>query len=128
MEKTKAYKSTRFSADVLREAVKAFEGIAATSHADLDSPDLSVSKEAEDWRYDNEEEFFASYRQGFWYATYDRRTSAGSCKFRFMTIERKAEISVKAPTRAQRGSAEVRVVGAPLRLLVRPSRFVFECY
>ena len=29
---------------------------------------------------------------------------------------------------AGRGSAEVRVVGAPLRLLVRRSRFVFECY
>jgi predicted nucleotide-binding protein len=99
IEKTKEYKNTRFSAEALREAAKAIERIVTDSKEELGSYVFSVTGEEENWVYDNEEEFFASYRQGFSRATYVGRSA--SFELRVAARKRSAEVSVTALTRAQ---------------------------
>jgi predicted nucleotide-binding protein len=101
MEKAKQYKSTRFSAEAVREAAKTFEGIVTESKGVFLAHIFSVSKGEEIWDYDNEEEFFASYRQGFSRAIYKRMTKSISLDLEVLAHNRDVKIKVSASTRAQ---------------------------
>lgn len=63
MEKEKEYRDTRFSADVLKEAISATKEIAARTKVDLSDLHLTVEHDDSTWRYDTIEEFLSDFRK-----------------------------------------------------------------
>jgi len=91
MEKEKRFHETRFSAEVLKEAIAATHEIAARAKVDLSGPSLRVDDGESEWHYDALEEFLADYRKypgdasvfidgrevGLWVGCSSRSTSVG---------------------------------------------------
>ncbi len=73
MEKAKTYSGTRFTAEVWREVVGAFSGLAAKANVKWDVNTLSVEHPDSRWNYDSCEEFFADYSLYFGSAMLDLR-------------------------------------------------------
>jgi hypothetical protein len=67
MEKIKTYERVKFTVDVIKKELACW----SNRLTNIDS--LSVSKKPEEWKYDNEEEFFADYRNEFDYCTFWKR-------------------------------------------------------
>jgi predicted nucleotide-binding protein len=63
MKKRKKYPDTRFTAEVLKEAIVATREVAAREKADLSSTALSVEHDDSDWHYDTIEEFLPDFRK-----------------------------------------------------------------
>ena len=65
MQKRKSYTRTRFSADVLREAIEILKEISHEEGAEVkgDRESFFVKISDEEWYHDNLEEFFSDYRQ-----------------------------------------------------------------
>ncbi len=63
MKKKKVFAKTRFSADVLEEALAQFERRLKDRREKCDRLRLSVEHADAEWSYDNKEEFFADYRR-----------------------------------------------------------------
>jgi predicted nucleotide-binding protein len=61
LEKQKSYPRTIFSADVIREAERAFKGILSQRH-EIRPNFRQISRGNEQWTLDSDEEFFAEYR------------------------------------------------------------------
>jgi predicted nucleotide-binding protein len=99
MTKSKEYRGTKFSAEVLSEAGMLLDEFVNASKEKFLINTLIVSREDEDWTYDNEEEFFAAFRQGFSAAKYERASATFHVVVR--AYRRHAEVSVRAPSRAQ---------------------------
>lgn len=112
MEKSKTYQRTRFSTEVLREAITEFEKIIETVGGEVwhESDLFRVMFPGEKWKQDNEVAFLADYREGIG-ARLSRNTfvSMNDTKNQFsldLTMydyenTRETEISVSALTREQ---------------------------
>ncbi len=98
MEKTKAYERTRFSADVIREAVMVFRSQLPEARRDL-RPYLSVSIDDCGWRHDSEEEFFADYRKSAGGAVFQEEVD--SYRFWLQAFRDSVDVCVGAPERAK---------------------------
>jgi hypothetical protein len=99
MRKTKTYDETRFSADVLKEAVLAVKEVAARAKADVSSLQLSVEHDESSWNYDTLDEFLADFRK-FENSAYC--SIYGSGYDLAVTIRRRStEVSMKAPQRVE---------------------------
>lgn len=62
MQKTKTFKETRFSADVLHELISAFDETASKTECNWSINTLRVDHPDSQWSYDTLEEFLADYR------------------------------------------------------------------
>lgn len=99
MKKTKVYKQTRFSADVIREALRTFRLQQGPKEEKKSRLYLSVEVEDSDWNHDSEDEFFADYRRSrggavFQVETYDY-------EFRLQAFTEFVQISIGAPERGK---------------------------
>jgi hypothetical protein len=103
MKKSKQYFYTRFSADVLREAIEVFR---AKTNQGKPAYFVSMSVEVGDsnWHHDSSEEFFADYRKALGGASY-RENSGGADTFELhvLAFNDAAVVAVAAP---DRGSIE----------------------
>jgi predicted nucleotide-binding protein len=102
MKKSKRYEYTRFSADVLREAIKVFQ--AKTNRG---KPAWSVIMSADvgdsTWHYDSSEEFFADYRKAHGEAHYRENNGSVTVELYVHAFKDAALVEVTAP---DRGSIE----------------------
>ena len=98
MRKTKTYQNTKFGTDVVREAFRVFtkqlpEGIAVASDILNIKPD-----DAEGWRYDTDEEFFAAYRKpcvyAFFYKAFPARVGS---HFQFNFANNNSAVEITRP-------------------------------
>jgi hypothetical protein len=98
MEKAKNYEYTRFSADVVREAIEVFR--AKTNQG---KPAWSVKMSAvvgdSEWHYDSLEEFFADYRKTHGKATYMEHNGSHSVGLRLYAFDERTSAEVAAPDR-----------------------------
>jgi Predicted nucleotide-binding protein containing TIR-like domain len=98
MEKSKSYEYTRFSADVVREAISVFR-----AKTNKGKPAWSVRMSAvvgdSEWHYDSLEEFFADYRKAHGAATYIENTETGSVFLRLYAYDHATTADVAAPDR-----------------------------
>jgi len=99
LEKTKHFTRTRFSVDVLREAIDAFHRVIPTEEAQVSILHLVVEIDGARWKHDSQEEFFADYRRSSGNAVYDESLKDGS--FRIQSFGNSVEVSIKAPERRQ---------------------------
>jgi hypothetical protein len=97
MKKTKYYRYTRFSADVLREAIKVFQ---ARTNKGKPAPAVFRSAEVGDstWYYDSPEEFFADYRKDDGGAHY-REDNGDSGELHIQIVADATVVAVAAPAR-----------------------------
>lgn len=73
MDKSKSYKRTKFSPEVIREAVSLFDELVnPKGKAKLSYDDLTVYVRDTKWSHDKIEEFYADYRQTGIYARFAR--------------------------------------------------------
>ena len=111
MEKSKHFKRTVFSAEVLKKSVDVFDNIVETTGESDDRPevdDLSVYFADHSWEYDTLEEFIAGYREGTgvyfkrirWVGATDNR-SYFSLQLRRYNRDLQTTVSVSAPHRHQ---------------------------
>jgi predicted nucleotide-binding protein len=63
VEKTKNYYRTRFSPEVIREAVEVFDDVVGISDKENISLRMHVQLADEEWGHDSESEFFSDYRK-----------------------------------------------------------------
>jgi len=98
LDKTISYEKTRFSADVLCEAIQKFH--------DETNPEskesrlyLSVEVDSADWTHDSKEEFFADYRRATGGAVYQEDLENSS--FRIQIVLNTSVVAIKAPERRQ---------------------------
>lgn len=98
MKKDKEFNNTRFSADVLREALRVQKEIAARLKIELDSSLFKVDHDDASWQYDNIDEFLADFRryQRYAYLWVSGRGIDLSVTF----SHRNVTVSVKGPNRA----------------------------
>ena len=99
MKKTKHYKQTRFSADVIREALRAFRSQQGPKDQEKSRLYLSVEVEDSDWTYDSEDEFFADYRRASGGALFQE--DAKDYGFRLQAFSESVQISIGAPERGK---------------------------
>ncbi len=98
MKKSRRYDRAYFSAEVLKEAYRAFEKRASEEDAPPNHF-LTVGTEDEEWRHDSEEEFLSDYRRGGKTAFYDWDIGP-KYGLTVMADPRKGtKVDVKAPTR-----------------------------
>jgi hypothetical protein len=99
MQRSKTYDYTRFSADVLREAIEVFR--AKTNNG---KPAWSVYMSVEvgdsELEHDSSEEFFADYRKAHGVAFYRENNGDATVELRVHVFKNAAEIVVKARDRA----------------------------
>jgi hypothetical protein len=103
MKKSKLYDYTRFSADVLREAIEVFR---AKTNQGKPAYHVTMSVEVGDseWHHDSSEEFFADYRKGHGGAFYRENSGGGDTFELHVQASKDAElVAVAAP---DRGSIE----------------------
>ena len=103
MKKSKRYEYTRFSADVLREAIQVFQ-----TKTDRGKPAWSVHMSVDvgdsTWRHDSSEEFFADYRKAHGGAMYRENNGDATVELYVQAFkEHGALVEVAAP---DRGSIE----------------------
>ena len=63
MKKTKRYYNVLFIADVIKEAVNSLLSAADVKEIDWRTNAMTINFPSESWDYDNEEEFYADYRE-----------------------------------------------------------------
>jgi hypothetical protein len=63
MERTKTYYDTRFSADVLKDAIDKTRIVAESLKANLSFDRLSVDHDDSEWKHDNFDEFLGDFRK-----------------------------------------------------------------
>jgi predicted nucleotide-binding protein len=97
VEKTKSYRRTRFSEDVLRGAADILRKQAPLPDKEAEARYLSVEVDGAEWRHDTEEEFFSDYRRSTGAAVFQMRRTAHSV--RMQAVLGSAIVSVMAPTR-----------------------------
>jgi predicted nucleotide-binding protein len=99
VKKEKEYTDTRFSAEVLKEAIAATKEIAVSAELDLSPPLLTVDHDDSNWSYDTIEEFLADFRRfkGYAYCSIYGRNLELSVKF----TPRITTVSMKARQRAE---------------------------
>ncbi len=103
MKKSKRYEYTRFSADVLREAIQVFQ--AKTNRGKPAwSVIMSVDVGDSTWHYDSSEEFFADYRKAYGGASYHENNSNATVEMWFQVF--KEHITLVQVTAPDRGSIE----------------------
>ena len=102
MEKTKRYAQTVFSPETLRSAIELFRstiGRKKTSHT------YSIQNGPEEWKYDDETEFFADYHRQFNDYSFWERAEHGSfvvnCYFNPQGFHTYTTVNVKAKTRSE---------------------------
>lgn len=102
MKKTKEYLHTKFSADVLREAIDIFDVINDAKNHKEKSPWLYLSIELDEssWMHDSEEEFFADYRQNPIRAHYSRIFSEPKSELDISVRKNSAEVSISFQERS----------------------------
>jgi predicted nucleotide-binding protein len=71
MNKEKLFPETRFSAEVLREALLSLKNVADQSETALDRNSLRIDHGDAFWTYDDPEEFFADYRRFNHYSLFE---------------------------------------------------------
>lgn len=75
-EKTKDYDRVIFTPEAIKEAENVFVSTLLQKDRKMTHQTLRIQLSAtEQWAHDTEEEFFADYRKGFEYASFDRRYS-----------------------------------------------------
>ncbi|MEW5837538.1 MAG: nucleotide-binding protein [Pseudomonadota bacterium] len=97
MKKYKLYPSTRFTADVLRDAMQVTRDRAERTKEELNRVHLKVEHEDSTWSYDTVDEFFADFRKYSGYAIF----SVDWVKF-FLSVtstSRETVVEMEAPTR-----------------------------
>jgi predicted nucleotide-binding protein len=97
LKKDKQYRNTRFSADVLREALQAFRDRASRGNGKLTDYRYRVDHDDSTWHYDSLEEFLAALRianRSAYLTNY-----GGKFDFDVSLDSRKSSVSVRAPTR-----------------------------
>ncbi len=98
MEKSIDYERTRFSADVLREAIQKFH-----NETNPDSKKsrlyLTVKVDGANWKHDSKEEFFADYRRSSGEAVYQEELENSS--FRIQVVKDTIIVNVQALERKQ---------------------------
>jgi predicted nucleotide-binding protein len=99
MKKAKEYKQTRFSADVIREAVGVFRSQIGSKGKNKSRIYLSVSVDDSTWTHDSEEEFFADYRRSEYGAVFQEE--ADDFSFRLQAFHSSVEVAVDAPDRGK---------------------------
>jgi predicted nucleotide-binding protein len=118
MKKTKHYRTVKFSADVIKEALDKFTNEMNKRVFNLTSKDayfknksdaeilsmytsshMSVTVGDEKWGHDSEEEFFADYRKDSTDAVLEKTTMQHT--FRIQTFGNSIEVSVQSEERAQ---------------------------
>lgn len=99
MEKTKTYYHTRFSADVIREASTVFDRHVNASDKNERDLTLTVDLADEKWHHEDEEEFFADYRQSPGFAHYGR--SFKGSMLELWVYEDHVSVGVRASNRSQ---------------------------
>jgi predicted nucleotide-binding protein len=98
MKKDKEFNDTRFSADVLREALRVQKEVAARLKIELNNSRFKVDHDDASWQYDNIDEFLADFRR---YQRYAYLTVWGGELDLSVTFgHRNVTVSVKAPNRA----------------------------
>lgn len=102
MKKSKMYFYTRFSADVLREAIEVFR--AKTNRGKPAwSVKMSVDAGDSEWEHDSSEEFFADYRKAHGKAFYRENNNDATVELIIYASKDAASVDVAAP---DRGSIE----------------------
>lgn len=97
MKKDKEYFNTRFSADVLRDAMQVTRERAERANVELDRTQLKVDHDDSSWHYDTVNEFFADFRKYSGYVYFSIYGNGFDLSVSFTT--RTATVSMKAPTR-----------------------------
>ncbi len=97
MQKSKPYRSTKFSTDVIKESLAKFKNLAGDQEIELD--EMSVTIDDETWKHENIEEFMCDYRKS------NRATLSQSSKdykyyFRLSFSGGLTTVSIEAPIRA----------------------------
>jgi hypothetical protein len=102
MQKSKQYYYTRFSADVLREAIDVFR---AKTNQGKPAYFVTMSVEVGDseWHHDSPEEFFADYRKSHGGAFYRENSGDGKVELHLLAFKDGAAVTVAAQ---DRGSIE----------------------
>lgn len=97
MEKSKKYEYTRFSGDVLREAIEVFRRKINKGKA---APLVYMFVDVEDahWKHDLIEEFFADYRKSYGGAVYEERNDL-TIQLRVHAFSDSVLVTVGAPDR-----------------------------
>lgn len=98
MKKTKIYTETRFSAEVLRELVAAYDSVAESIDAKWFNNGLSVQHPDSEWSYDDLDEFYADYRAHT--AGANLHLFSSSLSLHAQISGREAFVSVTAPSRS----------------------------
>ena len=93
MRKSKTYERVKFTVDVIKKALVPW------SDRLTNFEDLSILKKHEEWNYDNEEEFFAGYRNEFDNSTFWKKGK--DCMFMVLVLGETTIIRVRAPTRPE---------------------------
>lgn len=99
MRKDKIYKNTRFSAEVLREALKVVQDHAARVEVKLPHQLMTVDHGDSTWHYDNFDEFFADYRKFSGYSYL--QVWGGDFQLSVSTNHRRVETGITAPSRLE---------------------------
>lgn len=98
MERGTEFARTRFSVDTVRAAIQAVREVIAETKAELLLESLKVDLPDGQWRFDDENEFYAAIPQGTGYGfIVDART----VRIQVTQFRRSAVVDVRAPTRAQ---------------------------
>lgn len=94
MEKTKSYKDTYFSADVVKSAID------ENLRGEIDKTSFRLRRDNETWEYDDEREFFADYRKPHDTSTIRKSDAEVSISINYIKNS-DTSIGVKAKTRGE---------------------------
>jgi len=97
-EEDKQYTETRFSAEILKEAIAGARAVAARGKTDLSSQQLRVEHDDSEWTYDTVEEFLADFRKyrGYAYCS----IYGGNFDLSVTFTRRDCTVSMKASSRS----------------------------
>lgn len=131
MEKQKRYERTRFSADVLKEAVATLKAVAAPEKAEPSSLSLQVEHDDSRWTYDALEEFLADYRK---FKAYAHLSNYGNgYDLTVHVFPENTTVAVKAKARAaiesifdvfERNATACRLPPEPVKAAPKPVLFI----
>ena len=132
MKKQKKYENTRFSADVLKEALDAFLRVAPLPEKTTSVVSLEVEHDDSTWSYDHVEEFLADYRRHSSKAhLYWHNLTGGT--FSVSVFDRTFKVSVEARDRVaietvydvfERNAVMSKLPAKPKMPMPRPTIFV----
>ncbi|MCF3475937.1 hypothetical protein GUK69_08075 [Stenotrophomonas maltophilia] len=98
MERGTEFTRTRFSVDTVRAAIQAVREVIGETKAEVVHESLKVDLPDGQWRFDDENEFYAAIPQGTGYGFI---VDARSVRIQVTQFRRSAVVDVRAPTRAQ---------------------------